>query len=140
MSTKKIILSLVALIIFIFTSNAQNKSFDIEITNIKVGEGNIVVAISNAEEDWLEKPFKTISTKSDSDTKTVSFEVPYDTYAISVYQDVIQNAEPDMNFIGVPKEPVAFGNNYKPFLGEPKFKKASVIFNSNYKLQSLKLY
>ena len=140
MSTKEIILPLVTFIIFIFTSNAQNKSFEIEITNIKIGEGNVVVAISNTKEDWLEKPFKTISTKSDSETKTVSFEVPYDTYAISVYQDVIQNNEPDMNFIGAPKEPVAFGNNYKPFLGEPKFKKSSVIFNSNYQLQSLKLY
>ena len=140
MSTKKIILSLFAYIIFILVSKAQTKSFDIEITNIKVGEGNVVVAISNAEEGWLEKPFKTISIKSNSETKTVSFEVPYDTYAISVYQDVIQNDEPDMNFIGAPKEPVAFGNNYKPFLGEPKFKKSSVIFNSSYIVQSLKLY
>lgn len=140
MSKNNLILSLVAFIIFSFTLNAQKKSFDIKITNIKVGEGNVVIAISNKEEDWLEKPFKTIIVESDSETKVVSFDVPYDTYAISVYQDVIQNDEPDMNFIGAPKEPVAFGNNYKPFLGEPKFKKSAVLFDSTYKAQSLKLY
>lgn len=99
----RIILSLIIFFIFIGASYAQNQTFNIEITNIKVDQGNVVVAISNAEEDWLEKPFRTISIQPDKETKTVSFVVPYDTYAISVYQDVIQNDEPDMNFIGAPK-------------------------------------
>ncbi|MEJ7666133.1 MAG: DUF2141 domain-containing protein [Hymenobacter sp.] len=30
-----------------------------------------------------------------------------------------------MNFLQIPKEPVGFGNNYKPF-GEPKFESALI--------------
>ncbi len=43
-----------------------------------------------------------------------------------------------MNFIGIPKEPVGFGNNCKPF-GEPKFESALIEFNPS-KPQKIKLY
>lgn len=136
----KQIMTLLLFTIGISSSYSQNKDFNITITDIKLNSGKVFVAISNKEEDWLEKPFKTITIESDKKTKTVTFKVPFDIYAISVYQDVIQNDEPDMNFLGAPKEPVAFGNNYKPFMGEPKFRKSKVMFNESYKTQVLKLY
>jgi uncharacterized protein (DUF2141 family) len=44
-----------------------------------------------------------------------------------------------MNFLCIPKEPVGFGNNYKPF-GEPKFKSALIEFNATARSQEIELY
>jgi uncharacterized protein (DUF2141 family) len=121
------------------TSEQEKSKLTIAIEGINKGNGKVIVAIYNNEADWLEKPFKEITFETSENSKVVSFDVPYGTYAVSVYQDTKPNGETDMNFLGIPKEPVAFGNNYKPF-GEPDFEKASVQFNSNYTAQTLKLY
>ncbi len=76
---------------------------------------------------------------TDQDIQTASFQVPYGKYAITVYQDLNVNGETDINFLGIPKEPVGFGNNYKPF-GEPKFESALIEFKATSKLQKIKLY
>ncbi|MCP9198575.1 DUF2141 domain-containing protein [Gramella sp. GC03-9] len=125
--------------IFMFSLTASAQKFEIKITNIKPGKGEVKVALSNNEKDWLEKPAHALSFESDSETKTISFEVPYGTYAISIYQDINGNNELDTNFMGIPKEPIAFGNNYKPF-GKPDFKSAAVDFKSGYQIPELKLY
>jgi uncharacterized protein (DUF2141 family) len=44
-----------------------------------------------------------------------------------------------MNFIGISKEPIGFGNNYKPF-GEPKFESCAIEFKANSKPQEINLY
>lgn len=136
----KHLIYIIVLIGFTYSSYSQEHDFKITITNIKLNKGKVFVAISNSKKNWLENAYKTIAIKSDSITKTITFSIPFDKYGIAVYQDTIQNNEPDMNFLGAPKEPVAFGNNYKPFLGEPKFRKASVLFDKNYKQQILKLF
>lgn len=52
----------------------------------------------------------------------VDFEnIPYGTYAISIYQDLDENGKLDANFIGIPKEPVGFSNDHRPKMGPPKF-------------------
>ena len=114
-------------------------SLDINITNIKKNSGRIVVEIYNSKADWLKTPFKKLELSSNQDSQTASFQVPYGTYAITVYQDINTNGKTDMNFIGIPREPVGFGNNYKPF-GEPKFESALIEFSANSKPQAIKLY
>ncbi|WP_224484732.1 DUF2141 domain-containing protein [Robertkochia aurantiaca] len=118
---------------------SPEKKFEFEITNIQNKGGQVNIAVYDSESGWMDTPFKTKTLKTDKDAETVSFEVPYGTYAISVYQDVNGNGELDTNFMGIPKEPIAFGNNFKPF-GKPKFKDAAINFNSQYQVQSLKLY
>lgn len=52
----------------------------------------------------------------------VSFEdIPFGTYAISIYHDLDDNGELDTNFIGIPKEPVGFSNDHQPKMGPPEF-------------------
>lgn len=120
-------------------SSAYGQSFQIEITDIQNDKGKVIVSIYNNEEDWFNKPFKEIAFQTSENSKVIAFDVPYGQYAVSVYQDTKPNGELDMNFIGIPREPIAFGNNYKPF-GDPKFKSATVRFDSSYKIQTLKLY
>lgn len=52
-------------------------------------------------------------------------------YAIMVYHDENRTYNFERNFIGVPLEGFAFGNNAKPALGAPKFQEASVDLSVN---------
>lgn len=118
---------------------SYGQTFQIEITDIQANEGKVVVAIYDNEGDWFDKPFKEITFETKDNSKVIAFDVPFGTYAISVYQDTKANGELDRNFLGIPKEPIAFGNNYKPF-GDPDFESASVVYNGKYQVQILKLY
>ncbi|MUP44431.1 DUF2141 domain-containing protein [Gramella sp. BOM4] len=136
---KKLLPPILTSFILLFSISANSQQFEIEISNIKTGKGEVKVAIFDNENDWLEKPVQSLSIISYAETKKISFDLPYGTYAISVYQDLNGNDELDTNFLGIPKEPIAFGNNYKP-LGKPSFNSAAIEFKSGYEIPQLKLY
>lgn len=136
---KKLIIVKIVVILTSLGFSSYGQSFQLKITGIQENEGKVIIAIYNNEADWFEKPYKEITVETTENLKLVSFDVPYGTYAVSIYQDTKANGELDRNFIGIPKEPIAFGNNYKPF-GDPDYEKASIKFNSSYKVQTLKLY
>jgi uncharacterized protein (DUF2141 family) len=124
---------------FTASKSFGQETLDIKITNIKKNSGKIVVEIYNSKNEWLETPFQKLVLPSNQDVQTASFNVPYGKYAITIYQDLNLNNETDMNFLGIPKEPVGFGNNYKPF-GKPKFDSCLIEFNATSKPQEIKLY
>lgn len=141
-------IKIVALSLFIslaYSSNSlpenaqQKKLLKIEISNIQKTKGQVIIDIYSTKATWLKKPDvrKIISTEKDSDV--VSIDVPFGTYAISIFQDINKNGELERNFIGIPKEPIGFGNNYKPF-GYPKFESAAIQFSSNTQVQNIKLF
>lgn len=137
-------LTAIFLLPFMITSITAPESLaqgalDIKITNIRKNSGKIVVEIYNSKASWLKTPFRKLELIPNQDSQTASFQIPYGKYAITVYQDINANGETDMNFIGIPKEPVGFGNNYKPF-GEPKFESALIEFSANSKPQEIKLF
>lgn len=136
-----IILITLSLLIMSFTTfnPFEKELLDIKITNIKMNSGNVVVEIYNDKSDWLKNPYQKVILSSVQSIQTATFKVPYGKYAITVYQDLNKNGEADMNFLGIPKELVGFGNNYKPF-GEPKFKSSLIEFSKNTKTFEVKLY
>lgn len=115
------------------------ESLDIKILNIKKNTGNVVVEIYNSKTSWLKTPYQKVTLPSNQNAQTASFKVPYGKYAITVYQDLNDNGEADMNFLGIPKELVGFGNNYKPF-GEPKFESCQIVFSATSNPQEIRLY
>lgn len=115
------------------------ESLDIKILNIKKNTGNVVVEIYSSKTSWLKTPYQKVTLPSNQNAQTASFKVPYGKYAITVYQDLNDNGEADMNFLGIPKELVGFGNNYKPF-GEPKFESCQIVFSATSKPQEIRLY
>ena len=115
------------------------ESLDIKILNIKKNTGNVVVEIYNSKTSWLKTPYQKVTLPSNQNAQTASFKVPFGKYAITVYQDLNDNGEADMNFLGIPKELVGFGNNYKPF-GEPKFESCQIVFSATSKSQEIRLY
>jgi uncharacterized protein (DUF2141 family) len=124
---------------FTASKSFGQETLDIKITNIKKNAGKIVVEIYNSKNEWLKTPFQKLVLPSNQDVQTASFNVPFGKYAITIYQDFNLNNETDMNFLGIPKEPVGFGNNHKPF-GEPKFESCLIEFKATSKPLEIKLY
>ncbi len=61
-------------------------------------------------------------------------------YAVLVFQDDNDNGELDRNFIGIPREPIALSNRYRP-KGPPSFQRARIRLTDNEPLtQALELY
>jgi len=118
---------------------AQPSSLTINVNNLKKNEGKLVVEIYNNRADWLKKPFRKTVVAASEETKVISFDVPPGPYAISIYQDVNGNGALDQNFIGIPKEPIGFGNNYKPF-GKPRYESALINYKPSAKPQEIKLF
>lgn len=133
-----IVFTIMAITFTSFKSFAQG-SLEIKISNIKKNTGKVVVEIYDNKTTWLKTPYRKMELSSSQEIQTASFKVPYGIYAITIYQDLNNNGEADMNFLGIPKELVGFGNNYKPF-GEPKFKSCSIEFKATSKPQEIKLY
>ena len=133
-----IVLTIMVIALTPFTSFGQ-ETLDIKISNIKKNTGKIVVEIYDSKTSWLKAPYQKMELSSSQVIQTALFKVPYGKYAVTVYQDLNSNGEADMNFLGIPKELVGFGNNYKPF-GEPKFKSCTIEFKAGSKPQQIKLY
>lgn len=137
-------LFLLLLFTFISLIGTTSKSFgqqtlEIKITNIKKNAGKIIVEIYDNKSSWLKNPYKKLVLLTDQETQIASFSVPFGKYAITIYQDLNNNSEADMNFLSIPKEPVGFGNNHKPF-GEPKFESCVINFSASSQPHAIKLY
>jgi uncharacterized protein (DUF2141 family) len=126
------------LITIFYPSNDRGITEEVEI-NILVNNvdnnnpGKIIVAVYE-EKYFLKKIFKRVVL--DSNHKSVEFKLilPKGKYCVSVFHDTNQNDVLDRNFIGIPKEPIAFSRDYRPF-GPPKFKGCSVTIDKNMSLE-----
>ena len=98
-------------------------SLKVEITNVKAAKGKIWIAIFRPEEKFgNDKPeiYKIIEVKSKTGQNT-DFKLPAGRYALAAYHDVNNNGELDKNFVGIPKEPYGFSNNFRPKFKAPTF-------------------
>jgi uncharacterized protein (DUF2141 family) len=98
-----------------------------------------MVAVFKDKSDWLKKPFRQVVLPTDKTAQTVTVAMPHGTYAVSIFQDTNGNGKLDQNFLGIPREPFGFGNNYKP-LGKPDFEKAAVHHSPTSRPAAIKLY
>ena len=57
--------------------------------------------------------------------------LPKGNYAVAIYQDENNNDNCDKNFLGVPIEPYAFSNDFRPKLSVPSFKDCSFILDKS---------
>ncbi len=110
-------------LLFLNTSS-ETHTLTVTIDNIENLEGTLEIGIFNNGEKFLEEgqAYKSISieVKNDSETFVVK-DLPKGNYAISMYHDKNGNGTCDRNFFGIPKEPYAFSNNFKPKFSAPTF-------------------
>ena len=111
-------------IIFIFTilltvftglySEETQPEFEVtlNITNIETIEGKLFLSIYQDAQSFKKKePLKTVSVQADGKDMTITEKLPQGEYVFFVYQDINENDKLDRNFLGMPKEPVGYGNH-----------------------------
>jgi len=139
-------LFIIAIWSLLFPLSAQNVSsktestLTITIKNIKKIKGHLLIAVFDHESKFLKDFSLAKRKKIVKHDDTVIFEnLPYGTYAISIFQDVNSNNELDSNFLGIPKEPYGFSNNPSTFFGPPGFTKAAFKIDTETSSITIKL-
>ncbi len=112
----------------------KKKPLVIVIDNLESATAPVVMGFYSPGNDFLNehdqyKKFKVSPRKGKLVARVSS--LPYGTYAIALYQDVNSNGQLDKNALGIPQEPYAFSNNYKPVIAAPVFSDCSFEYNAN---------
>jgi uncharacterized protein (DUF2141 family) len=124
-------------------SNGQTTGvITVNIEEIQQEQGTIRVALFTENDKFLEIPSynRDIPANGQKSIQLDFENIPYGVYAISIYHDLDDNGELDTNFLGIPKEPVGFSNEYKPTMSAPKFNKAKFELNKPALSQTVKMY
>lgn len=113
-------------------SSEENGSLVVSLSNIKK-TGRIHVALYKKCEEFPDSKFMVKSLMNEcSGSCSFQFEsVPYGGYAIAIYQDVNANDKLDTGMFGIPSEPFAFSNNFRPKFGGPSFEKCRFEFSKD---------
>lgn len=109
----------------------------VTIKNINKFKGVIMIGLYNNDSTWLQigKEYRGAKVEITATTVTYVFkDLPFGTYAISVFHDKNSDGECNRNWVGMPTEGYCFSNNFKPLVGSPKFKDAEFKFSGEKKL------
>jgi uncharacterized protein (DUF2141 family) len=122
----------IILILFSSFKALSQGSIEVTVRNIRETKGTVRVGLFNNDADFLKNAVDGKIVKANSAEVTVVFEnlKPGD-YAVSVIHDKNENGKLDKNFIGIPKEGFAFGNNAMNTFGPPDFNDAKVKVDGN---------
>lgn len=103
----------------------DNPQLTINIQNIESLQGEIIIGVYNSEKGFLadDTVFKTYKIRVNETTERfVITGLPKGDYAVTMYHDENSDGICNRNFLGIPKEPYGFSNNFKPKFSAPKFK------------------
>jgi uncharacterized protein (DUF2141 family) len=124
----------IALTILTSAFRSENKgSLTITLSNISK-TGKINVAVYKAGEEFPEDKYLVKGQTGECKSSTCMFtftELPYGEYAVAIYQDVNTNGKLDTGTFGIPSEPFAFSNNFRPRFGGPTFEKCKFNFSKD---------
>lgn len=124
---------------FLFLNTpSESNDLTLTISNIKDIEGTLEIGIYNDGEFFMEKgkTFRTASVEVTKSSETIVIrDLPHGTYAISMYHDINSNDKCDRNFFGIPEEPYAFSNNFKPRFSKPTFEDCEFNISSDHSME-----
>ena len=105
---------------------AQEKSMlDIEISNIRSKNGDILLSLYTAADQYPYHPMKTYVVKKDSlkngHLRTVIGDLSPGLYGLCLLDDENRSGQMENNRLGLPLEGYGFANNVKPFVKRPDF-------------------
>lgn len=127
---KTFILIILSLCLSVITK-AQSVKMTIEVKKVQPGKGTVVVNIYDKKEGFLKTAFLSKTQNADQSTLKLIIDLPKKgTYAITVFQDLDNNKKLNQDWLGIPEEPVGYGNNFRPS-SKPKFNECSVIVNED---------
>ena len=105
--------------------HGQN-TIEVTMTHFDSNAGIVKVGLYNAEDTFLERPYKALSTNISEERAQVIFsEIPDGIYAISCYHDEDNNGSLNMFMGMIPTESYGTSNNAPSRFGPPKWKDAA---------------
>tara|TARA_R110000787_G_scaffold192886_10_gene304419 strand:- start:7266 stop:7691 length:426 start_codon:yes stop_codon:yes gene_type:complete len=116
----------------LFAQKKETVTVIIEVSVTKYNKGNILLALYNSEEAYMEDVYKSADVLIKENKAIIIFdEVEKGVYAFSLFHDINENKKLDTNFLGIPKEPYGFSNGERGRFGPPKFKEATFNITKN---------
>ncbi len=116
---------LIAILLFSTSCVFAQKELSVEVVNVPASEGKISVALYEDAESFLkfDRVFvsKSVPAKEGA-THLVLKDIPDGEYAVALFYDKNGNDQLDTNWMGIPKEKVAFSNAKMRMFGPPSFK------------------
>ena len=126
----------IALLILSTKAVAQNE-ITVEVLNVPDTKGKINVALYDREDAFLkfEGVYASASSAAETGkTQVVLENIPAGNYAIALFYDKNGNDKLDTNWIGIPKEKVAFSNAKMKLFGPPSFEECSFSLQEDMKI------
>lgn len=131
-------------IIFLFFqllfNGDQTTHLQVIVTNVKLHHGNVIASVYVKRASFLKEALISKKIASDSMQLTFYFDLPQGNYAITIYQDINNNGKLDFGVFHIPKEPIGFGNNFKPRFSAPDFDDCKIALNKVDIKTEIKLY
>ena len=138
-------MNIIFLYLAIFTGlfSNDNPELTVNISNIKLLKGELIIGVFNSAEGFLKEgvAIKNYTIKVSKETETlVITDLPKGDYAISLYHDENSDQQINRNIIGIPKEGYGFSNNIKPRFSAPSYAdcKFSLIEDHELKIKLIK--
>ena len=131
-----IIFLYIALFTGFFSNN--NPELTINISNIKILKGEIIIGIFNTNKDFLKEGVAirnyTIEVNGNNASLIIK-DLPKGDYAISLYHDENSDNKCNRNFLGIPKEGYGFSNNVRPKFSAPSFEECKFSLVNDHSLE-----
>ena len=137
MKTKFLMTATMMVLAFVVFAQAQ---LEITVTGSKENKGSIRVGLFNSENDFLKKAvYGEIVKVTGSEVVVVFNNLPEGEYGVSVVHDENENGELDSNFMGIPNEGFAFGNDAMGAFGPPSYSDAKIKVDAKQLKQKIKM-
>ena len=139
--------------LFIFISvvchSVQAETLTLKVGHLRSLKGNLMVYLWNNPDAYLMKnsaDYRVILDLEKSENapiegriKVTIDDLPQGVYAMMLYHDENKSYDFERNFVGIPMEGFAFGNNAQPKLGAPKFQEAAINLGQADVVQQVKV-
>ncbi|MBO0320761.1 DUF2141 domain-containing protein [Muricauda sp. CAU 1633] len=130
---KMIFLGILWLPLSLFSQN----TISVHVKNVDSSKGHIKVALYDSDETFLsfDRVLKAGSAPAHNGIVILQItDVPIGEYALAVFHDENGNGELDTNWLGIPKEKVAFSKAKMKMFGPPKYKECAFQVTSDYEI------
>lgn len=131
MSILNLLLFLISLAADEYQSDNSGK-LSVTIENIKEAEGQLIIALFDSKETYLEEDFRSQTVEVKGKSQEVVFdELPPGYYSVSIIYDKNKNGELDKNFFGLPREGFGFSRKSLGTFGPPSYDETKIRTNND---------
>ena len=115
---------------------SQN-TLSVRVNNVATQKGSVNVAVYDSDESFLsfDRVLKTDSVAANEGSVEFNIpDLPPGEYALAVFHDENNNGKLDTNWLGIPKERVAFSKGKMKTFGPPKYQECAFRITSDYEI------